>query len=79
MNMQSNFKFGIAAIFGGLLLSIIASQLTIFMKNVIEEMDYRETCARHASQPASLSEEEAIKKLGLDKGYSVSRFCQHYK
>lgn len=78
--MQSNFKFGIAAIFGGLLLSIIASQLTIFMKNVIEEMDYRETCARHASQPnSSSSDEEAIKKLGLVKGYSVSRFCRHYK
>ena len=51
-----------------------------FMKNAIEEMDYRETCARHASQPnSSSSDEEVIKKLGLVKGYSISRFCQHYK
>ncbi len=77
--MQSKYVISIALSFGGLLLTIIACQLTIFMKNAIEEMDYREACARHASQPkSSSSDKEALKKLGLGKDHSVDKFCSHY-
>ena len=80
MTNQNNYKFGVVASVGGLFLAIVACQLTIYMKKAIEEMDYRETCARYASQPiTSSSDEVALKKFGLGKGHSVSKFCQHYK
>ena len=80
MTNQNNYKFGIVASVGGLLLAIVACQLTIYMQRAIEEMEYRETCARYASQSNTpSSDEEVLKKLGLGKGHSVSKFCQHYK
>ena len=80
MTNQNNYKFGIVASVGGLLLAIVACQLTIYMQRAIEEMEYRETCARYASQSNTpSSDEEVLKKLGLGKGHSVFKFCQHYK
>jgi hypothetical protein len=80
MTNQNNYKFSVVTIVGGLFLAIVACQLTIYMQKANDEMDYREICARHASQPiTSSSDEAALKKLGLGKGHSVSKFCQHYK
>ncbi len=76
-NMQSHFKFSLVASVGGLILVIIACQLTVFMQNAIVEMHYRETCARSLSESHS-SDVAALKKLGLVEGSSVSIFCQHY-
>lgn len=78
MKKQRNYKFGALASLSGLFLAIIACQLTIFMKNSIEEMNFRKTCARNASKPNS-TDEEVLKKLGLDQDHSADKFCQHYK
>lgn len=80
--MQSHFSLSLGASVGGLLLVIVACQATVLMKNSLEEMHYRETCARHDAGEKDFDGERTRKKLGLkveDNGGSIYLFCQHYR
>ena len=43
------YKISFVISIGRIILAIIACQLIILMKNIVKEMHYRETCARHYS------------------------------
>ena len=43
------YKISFVISIGGIILTIIACQLIILMKNIVEEMHYRESFARHYS------------------------------
>ena len=80
--MQSHFSLSFAASVGGLLLVVVACQATVLMKNALEEMHYRETCARHGAGEEDFDGEKTRKKLGLKtevNGESIILFCQHYR
>ena len=80
--MQSRFSLSIVVSVGGLLLVVVACQATVLMKNSLEEMHYRETCARHGAGEEDFDTERTREKLGLkaeDDGRSTNLFCQHYR
>ena len=61
--MQSHFSLSLVASVGGLLLVVVACQATVLMKNSLEEMHYRETCARHGAGEEDFDGEKTRKKL----------------
>ena len=72
------YKISFVISIGGIALTIIACQLIILMKNIVEEMHYRETCARHYSGFSS-SEKQTLEELGLSEQDSILEFCNHFK
>ncbi len=74
---MQHYLLSIFAGVGGVALVIVACQTIVFMEQAIEEMHYRETCARHLSDSKS-SDALILKKLGLKENVSISKFCNHY-